>query len=360
MRVEITDRLGVAGPRWDELVASDRLPSPFLRSWWLEHAATGRAAIVCCWDGDDLLGGAAFELDRIGRGRLSIERVRMLGQGPLAPDHLDVVAAPGHDGAVTEAVLRWLHRPGTRVVDLDGLSSDGRLGRSLATDVIDRVGAPFATLTPDAAAYLAGRPGKVRSTIQRTRRRFDREGVELRRVELERADEALDRLAELHDGRWADESDFLSGWARFSAAARSGMSGGDVVIHELVAPDGNVIASELDLVVGTRTAFYQAGRLTDRDWRGSGSVLRMGIIDEVIGSGGTEYDLLRGDESYKQEWATDRRELVRVRFPVATPARLLLGAHSARVVVERRLAERRLSDPEPSPPASGARPEQSD
>ncbi len=58
-------------------------------------------------------------------------------------------------------------------------------------------------------------------------------------------------------------------------------------------------------------AFYQAGRRTEREWRGCGSVLRARIIEAVAAQGATEYDLLRGDESYKTEWATDHRELVR-------------------------------------------------
>lgn len=358
LRLEVLDHLGRHASAWDELVASAPLPSPFLRSWWIDHAAGGTPAVLCCFDGDLLVGGAAFEIGAAGRGPASIEVVRSLGQGALAPDHLDVVAAPGRGAAVTRSVLGWLHRPGTRVVDLDGLSADGSLGRALAGDVIGSIAAPYAALGAELETYVAGRPGRVRSTLKRTRKRLERDGVAHRMAAADDVDAALERLAALHDGRWSDESDFLSGWEPLARALRAGAAQGDVELHELVTADGTVIATELDLVVGPRVAFYQAGRLTDHEWRGSGSVLRYRILERAIDRGALEYDLLRGDEPYKAEWSTGSRQLLRCRFAVGLPARALLGAHGARVRLTglTRSLDRReeLSDPAPSTPGSAA------
>ena len=44
--------------------------------------------VIGCFAGDELVGGAAFEVDRVGRGPFGIELVRSVGQGVLAPDHL--------------------------------------------------------------------------------------------------------------------------------------------------------------------------------------------------------------------------------------------------------------------------------
>ena len=201
----------------------------------------------------------------------------------------------------------------------------------------------------------------MRSTLKRTGKRLDRDGVTHRRAAPEAFDAALDRLAALHDGRWADESDFLTGWDQLSRAVRAGAALGDVALHELVTSDGDVVASELDLTVGRRTAFYQAGRRTDREWRGSGSVLRWRILGSVVPEGISEYDLLRGDEPYKAEWSTGRRELLRCRFGVGAPARAVLGAHRARVslsaLVQRLDRRDELSDPGPSTPDRTAPPE---
>ena len=333
LRTEVRDHLGVLRDAWDSVAVTMPLPSAFLRGWWIDHASTGAPAVVCCFDGDELVGGAAFELDRPGRGPLSVERVRMLGQGPLAPDHLDVVAAPGRTADVSAAVVAWLSRPGSRLVDLDGLAADGALATALVAagaPVIDRVGAPFAALPATGDEYLSARPGKLRSTARRTRKRLEGEGATVRTVAVDDAARALDDLARLHDGRWADGSEFLSAWTRFAAAAADGLAHGDVRISELVSADGEVVATELDLLAtgpgGTSLAFYQAGRRTEHEWRGAGTALKAAVVMDACDEGVTEYDLLRGDESYKADWAEGRRELVRVRTGFGSLGRAVASA----------------------------------
>jgi len=333
LRTEVRDHLGVLRDAWDELVSTMPLPSAFLLGWWVDHAASGTPAVVCCFDGDELVGGAAFELDRPGRGPLSVERVRMLGQGSLAPDHLDVVAAPARATDVSTAIAAWLARPGSRVVDLDGLAADGNLAAELAATgvpVIDRVGAPFATLPGSGDEYLSARPGKLRSTAKRTRKRLEGDGATVRTVAAADAARALDDLARLHDGRWADGSEFLSAWARFAAAATDGLAHGDVRISELVSADGQVVATELDLLAtgpaGTSLAFYQAGRRTEHEWRGAGTALKAAVVMDACDEGVAEYDLLRGDESYKADWAEGRRELVRMRTGFGTAGKVVASA----------------------------------
>lgn len=89
------------------------------------------------------------------------------------------------------------------------------------------------------------------------------------------------------------------------------------------------MATELDLVLGDVVAFYQAGRRTEREWRGAGTALRAWILRNAADSGAAEYDLLRGDEPYKADWSTGRRDLVRVRFGVGRSGRVVHAAGSA-------------------------------
>jgi CelD/BcsL family acetyltransferase involved in cellulose biosynthesis len=217
----------------------------------------------------------------------------------------------------------------------------------LAPYEVDRVAAPFADLTCGVQDYLAGRPGKVRSTITRTTKRFARDGVELVTVGSDGIDAALDDLARLHDSRWADGSVFLRGWERFCNAARAGATTGDVVVHALRDADGGAVAVELDLVLGDTVAFYQAGRRTEREWRGCGSVLRARIIEAAVAAGTTEYDLLRGDEPYKAEWATDRRELVRCTLGVGLRGAAAVRGRQLQQSIARRRADRDTADQAP-------------
>lgn len=349
LRIEVLDHLGGLAPAWDRLVAAQRLPSPFLRSWWIDHVAVGGLAVVACFAGDDLVGGAAFEVDRVGRGPLGIERVRCVGQGVLAPDHLDLIATPEHHLEVARAVLGWLRRPGSRVIDLDGLAGDGTLAAAAAPHEVDRVAAPWADLSIGTEAYLAGRPGKVRSTISRTSKRFDREGVEWVTLRGDDVAAGLDDLERLHDARWAEGSVFLRAWERFCAAARAGAATGDVVVHELRDTHGDAVAVELDLELAGTVAFYQAGRRTEREWRGCGSVLRARIVAAAVDAGDSAYDLLRGDESYKAEWATNRRDLVHVRWGVGPLGAAAVRGRAMRDALQRRIAERRRRDEVVSP-----------
>ncbi len=310
MRVQVVPRLGALAKAWDELVERQEVPSPFLASWWLDHAAGGEPAIVCCFDGDELVGGAAFELDRMGRGPLGLDRVRCLGHGPLAPDHLDVVADPGHRADVVDRVVGWLQRPGTRLIDLDGLLATSELPGRLGAEILRRDVAPVVDLPSTADELLARLPGQLRNTIKRARKRLEKAGYEHRVAEPGEARRALAELARLHDARWSDDSVFLEAWSRFEAAAVAGIEAGRVQVHELVGPDG-VVATELDLLAGDRMCFYQAGRSLEPEHRGAGSVLKFAAASDAIRLGLAEYDLLRGDESYKGQWATRRRDLVR-------------------------------------------------
>ena len=78
--------------QWDQLVDSSPLPSPFLRSWWLTGTGgprpplpAGRGWWRACSAGCS--GGAPPDGSCL----------RMMGDGPLCPDHLDLLAAPGHE-----------------------------------------------------------------------------------------------------------------------------------------------------------------------------------------------------------------------------------------------------------------------
>jgi CelD/BcsL family acetyltransferase involved in cellulose biosynthesis len=64
--------------------------------------------------------------------------------------------------------------------------------------------------------------------------------------------------------------------------------------------------------VGGRASFYQSGRSTDPRWRGAGTIVFTDAIEAAIEAGCTEFDLLRGGETYKDDWSTGEREVVRV------------------------------------------------
>jgi CelD/BcsL family acetyltransferase involved in cellulose biosynthesis len=335
--VELEERtaLGPLGPDWDALVDAMDLPSPFLRSWWIDHAAFGDPVILCCRDHGELVGGLALQRTW----RYGVEWLEMLGDGPLEPDHLDLVANPARATEVGAHLGQWLGRKGPRVLDLGGVAAGAQLiahvpgvGPTRRLEV-----APYLRLPAAYDELLARLPGKLRSTIIRTGKRLDKAGVVTRVRGVDDLEEALVVLRELHDDRWGTSSGFMSGWDQFAAAARAGVAAGEVWFTELVDADGRAVATEVDLWAGTRLGFYQSGRLADHELRGSGSVLKARILERAIARGATEFDLLRGDETYKVEWSTARRDLVAIRTGVgAAGVALMAVAEANRALRSRR------------------------
>lgn len=320
-------RLGSFAEAWDTLVAQAPLPSPFLRSWWLEHAPRTRALFLLIVEGGQLVGGLALDEDRV----WGVPRLQCLGAGALAPDHLDLIAQPGREDEVVAVLRRWLRRPGSRLVDLSGIVPDSRVRAALPgpVHVEQEDVAPFAVLPHDESALMAARSSRVRNTVRRTTKRLVAAGATYRVAEAGETDRALVDLRRLHDERWATRSKFLAAFDAFSAAARCGAARGEVVFHELVADD-EVIACEVGFEVAGRASFYQSGRSTADVWRGAGTMLRAAVVARACRNGLTEYDLLRGDETYKQDWADGQRPLLRLRAASGPGATALLVAALAR------------------------------
>jgi len=317
----VVGKLGEFAGAWDALVERMDPPSPFLRSWWVDNAAVGEPALLLVVDDGRLVGGVALQLSQV-RG---CERVEVLGGGELAPDHLDVVAAPEDLDLVWSLVRPWFFRPGGRLIDLDGVCPGSKLLEVAPSGVETIDPAPYVELPTTWDEYLASRAGRVRSTITRTDKRLTKAGVTYRRVAVDGVPAALATVRDLHDQRWSEESNFIEAWGAFERAATAGASTGEVVISELVDGDGRVVATEVDFLVEGRLSFYQAGRLTDHELRGSGSMLKARILADAIAGGAHEFDLLRGDEPYKVEWAEALRPLLRVQAAVGWRARVLLG-----------------------------------
>jgi hypothetical protein len=238
VNTEVRPGLGALGDAWDALVDQSPLPTPFLRSWWLEAVGGGSSAFVLVFDSTKLVGGVALEEGRV----LGVSSYRMLGAS-LAADHLDLVAAPGREQEVVGALRSWFGRPGSRVLDLVGVAEGAQLVTALPGPVrkktVEHV--PWTPLPDSFEAYLAQRPPELRNLVDRPRRRLERAGAVHRIVEPADCASALARMRELHAEQWGARSEFLPWFDRFRRAARTGVERGELAVHEL-AVNGDVIA----------------------------------------------------------------------------------------------------------------------
>lgn len=295
-----------SGP-WDELVVAAPLPTPFSRAWWLEHVPRQHPRYVLVVAGNELVGGVALE-ERVVAG---VSFVSMLGAGDLCPDHLDLLARPGYEDAVTAAVRTWLSSTNARVVALGGLAEGALVLEAFqeGTSTVEAT-APFVRLA-EMDTYLASRSRNFRSNVRKATHRAAREGLRYRRLDAIETSSGLIRLRQLHIDRWGDTR-FLASFDRFSAAAVRGAEVGEVSLHELVA-DGTAVASVVCFELEARMFLYQGGRRPEPRWRSAGTLLLLRIIEHANERGFHEIDLLRGDESYKLSFADAQRPLLAVR-----------------------------------------------
>jgi CelD/BcsL family acetyltransferase involved in cellulose biosynthesis len=293
--------------QWDQLVDSSPLPSPFLRSWWLTGAGGPGRHFLLVVDGTHLLGGLALEQ------RHRMRSVRMMGDGPLCPDHLDLLAASGHEAAVVSLLRDWLCRPGERLLDLKGIRAGSQLIEALPGRVRRQpmVVAPFTPLPDSPEAYRASLPGQFRKNLRVSIKRFAAEGIAHQAIRGQAVLERLDILRELHRSQWGSRSGFLPVFDRFAAGFAGGCAADEVAVHEL-GNDDLVVATVTAFEVAGRVSLYQSARLTDRRWRDATTVLLAAIIDDACARGFSEVDFLRGDEPYKGRFTRNHREMLRL------------------------------------------------
>jgi Acetyltransferase (GNAT) domain len=293
--------------QWDQLVDSCPLPSPFLRSWWLTGVGGPGRHFLLVVDGARLLGGLALEQCH------PVLSVRMMGDGSLCPDHLDLLAVPGHEAAVVSLLGDWLCRPGERLLDLKGIRAGSRLIEALPGRVRcePMAVAPFTPLSDSPKAYRASLPSQFRRNLRVAAKRLAAEGVTHRTIRGQGVLQRLDTLRELHRAQWGSRSGFLPVFDRFAAGFAGGCAADEAVVHELRNHD-LVVATVTAFEVAGRVSLYQSARLTDRRWRDATTVLLAAIIDDACARGFTEVDFLRGDEPYKGRFAPNHREMVRL------------------------------------------------
>lgn len=316
----VSPDLGRWAPQWDRLVEMSPLPSPFLRSWWLTGTAGPEPCFLLVEKDGRLLGGLALEKGR----RLGVPLIRMMGAGPLCPDHLDLLAAPGQEDAVAGAVGAWLRRPGARLLDLEGLRGGARLAAALPGHVRQPPDvAPWVLMPADAKSYLATRSANFRKTLRRASARLAEEGAIHRAKRGQPALGSLPALRRLHTAQWGSRSRFLPSFDRFAAGCRLGVQFDEVAVHELATAD-TVIAIVVAFEVAGRVSLYQSARLTDFRWRDATSVLLAHVVADACDRGFTEVDFLRGDEAYKRHFAPEQRELLRLQTANGGTGRALL------------------------------------
>lgn len=197
---------------WDRLAAVASLPAsaPGLLLPWFRHigARSGELHVVEVRDGDGVLIGLLPAWRQV-RGRLAT--LRLLGAGTV--HRLGVLAAPGHEREVVEAVAAHVATDAdVAAVRLEGVCAHRAEAEGLAAAwpggrawqlAEERMTAPVVTL--DAAghdAWLATRSDGLRRTLRKQRARLERSGGSVTHARGAAAHDAIDALVALHRREW--------------------------------------------------------------------------------------------------------------------------------------------------------------
>ena len=331
----IETRVGVpASAEWRELNRRARAGNMFLGPEWLEpwwtHFGAGREiCCICVREGGRLIGLMPLFAESVRRGGVPVRRVAFLGDGETGCDDLDVLAEPGREREVLRICLDRLMDLPWDVCELDGLWRGSQTALQLAerfpprrvTDDVVR-SARLRYLCP--SIPLEGTYEQYLATLARRENLRRREkwiwrqpGAAIRCARApEEAGPATEQLIALHRARWAADggSDGLTDerTEAFHRDATQRLARAGMLRMYTLLVARRPVASVYGVVHGQKFNYYQSGY--DPLWAGKsvGLVLLARTVKDAFADGSREFDFLRGNESYKGEWARAERWTVQM------------------------------------------------
>lgn len=257
-----------------------------------------------------------------------VRRLSFLGETHVGSDYLDVVARRGQEREVAGAFARMLYalRDEWDVLDLTDLREGSPTVDVLrevfpAGDVrvAERYVCPYDTLDPKEPfdAFLK-RTGRRDNFLRRRKWLEKQEGYRIERTEAPGALAApLTDFFRLHSARWAADGGSQgikgTGVEAFHRDATQLLAERGRLRLYTMKVGGRAVASVYGILHRDSFVYFQSGY--DPEWRNRsvGLVLVGETFRDALASGLTEYDFLRGTETYKSDWVTKQRRTVSVR-----------------------------------------------
>jgi CelD/BcsL family acetyltransferase involved in cellulose biosynthesis len=259
---------------------------------------------------------------------MPVRRLSFLGETHVGSDYLDVVARRGGERDVAHAFARVLHalrdewdvldltdlREGSPTVDVLRQAFSGQDVR-----VAERYVCPYDTLSPSEPfdAFLK-RTGRRDNYLRRRKWLEKQEGYRIEKTEAPGALAGpLTDFFRLHAARWASDGGSQgikgTGVEAFHRDATQLLAERGRLRMYTMKVGGRAVASVYGILHRDSFIYFQSGY--DPEWRNRsvGLVLVGETFKDAMESGLTEYDFLRGTETYKSDWVSKQRRTVSVR-----------------------------------------------
>ncbi|MFZ1701753.1 MAG: GNAT family N-acetyltransferase [Pyrinomonadaceae bacterium] len=317
---------------WRELFAGAGC-SPFLSwewqcAWFRSFGNESEPFIIKTYRDDRLVGILPLCLRRKKSLGVSTARLTFVGDDPGGADYLDLIARPEDRKAVMSANIEFLRANNCfDILALDSLDSESELiavlqersnsERRLNFTCTRGAICPGIDLTGGWLAVL--KQSKRSSNFKRRLKKLEaRPGSQFRSVILpSEIRGAFERFLHLHQLRWADGGSELSGNAHlisFQQELIGSMVETGLLRFDELWVDGECRSSIYGLDDGKTFHYYNTGY--DPEWASfSVGLVIIGLsIRNAVERGNLVYDFLRGDETYKFDWANCSRRLVSARL----------------------------------------------
>ncbi len=298
-------------------------------AWWTVNGRSKRLRLLQIRDRGRLIGIAPFYVSRhLGT---PLRRLAFVGNG--ASDYMDLLAPDDRAAEVCAAIFK--HLAASRHYDLADLQQlrpqahlrehAERRAHARNTAVRQQEPCPYVTL-PATWDELTQRLGKkMRSNLSYYDRLLSKtfEDAEVRLVKPEELSEAMEALFDLHQKRWnAVLLPGVLGGARVQAfqklVARRMLESGWLRLH-VIRVGGKIVSALYCFRFRDHYYYYLGGFAPELSKYSLGTILTAHAIRQAITEGCTEFDFLRGNESYKYRWLPE----------VRTNARLLISHRSS-------------------------------
>lgn len=314
---------------WRQLAAASGV-SPFLSwewqsTWNNSFGSDGEPFILKTYRGNELIGIFPLRQQKKRLLGMRLKRLGFIGEETGGADYLDLIAKPEDRLQVLSSNLAFLKENGhIDLLCLDNMASVSQTAQFLRalskTDEALRYRESQSSVCPKIDLSLGWpsilKQGKRSSNFKRRLKQIEKmPNFQFRSVTApDEMGPAFERFLVLHEKRWlSDGGSELSGHPKLIAFQRD-------VVREMVDTgllrfdelwiEGECRASVYGFDDGQTFYYYNAGY--DPEWaRFSVGLVLIGLsIRHAVERGNKVYDFLRGEETYKFDWANQTEELV--------------------------------------------------
>jgi CelD/BcsL family acetyltransferase involved in cellulose biosynthesis len=328
--------LRLAG-EWGDLFERARCPHIFLShewmaEWWEQWGGGQELFLIAVRDSEGrLVAIAPFYIKQSKNRRPGVRVLAFIASTQVASDHLDILVEPGCEVSSIQEIVRLAcaYRKQWDYIELADCDADSLLlaemrhqfkAAGFCEHIVSRPDRPYAKVTPSFDEYLAGLAHRVRKNYRRGLRALEATGGFEFSCLTASSDiiAGYNELVRLHDERFkhlSKNSCFLEpSLQAFHSGLLKRMTARRRARLYLLQVHGRTVAALYGFSVRGRFSYYQSGM--DPAWAelSVGAVSLGCSIRHAIETGHTEFDFLRGTQSYKLHWAKSSRQAVTVRF----------------------------------------------